>query len=198
PLGTATPHTSPGYRLRSYPPADGPSDSTTVTITATDDGGLTASTTFTLTVNNVAPTATITGAPASGHSPEGTAITLGSTVTDPGYEDTQAGFTYHWSMTKNGVDVASWNGAEFPSTVRAENGKYVVPLTATDKAGSARPAVQTTILGDNVAPTAGISGPTDGVRGQARNFTLTATDPSAADQAAGFTFAINWGDGSAE
>src|SRR5262249_25026567 len=37
--------------------------------------------------------------------------------------------------------------------------------------------------------------PIDGVRGQARTFTLTATDPSSVDQAAGFTFVINWGDG---
>ena len=71
-------------------------------------------------------------------------------------------------------------------------------LTATDKDGGISPAAQTTILADNVAPTAGVSGPTDGVRGQARTFTLTATDPSAVDQAAGFTFAINWGDGSTQ
>src|SRR5262249_360690 len=45
-------------------------------------------------VTNVAPTASITGAPASGHSPEGTAISLGSSVTDPSSVDTAAGFTY--------------------------------------------------------------------------------------------------------
>src|SRR5262249_33643987 len=70
--------------------------------------------------------------------------------------------------------------------------------TATDKDNGTSPATQTTILVDNVAPTSGITGPTDGVRGQARIFTLTAADPSAVDRAAGFTFSINWGDGSTQ
>jgi Ca2+-binding RTX toxin-like protein len=36
------------------------------------------------------------------------------------------------------------------------------------------------------------------VRGQARTFTLVATEPSLADQAAGFTYQITWGDGSSQ
>src|SRR5207253_2882737 len=39
--------------------------------------------------------------------------------------------------------------------------------------------------------------PAEGVRGQTRTFILSANDPSMADQAAGFTYTINWGDGSA-
>src|SRR5262249_53297179 len=140
-----------------YTPADGPSDSTTVTITATDDGGLTATTSFTLTVNNVAPTASITGLPAKGHSPEGTAITLGSSVTDPSPVDTSAGFTYAWNVTKNGVAVVSWSGAGL-SFAPDDDGTWVVTLTATDKDGGTSPAAQTTILVDNVDPTATITG----------------------------------------
>src|SRR5262249_18268734 len=71
-LGSITQTNATGTWGWSAPPTDGPSGPTTVTITATDDGGLTATTTFTLTVNNVAPAASITGVPASGHSPEGT------------------------------------------------------------------------------------------------------------------------------
>ena len=41
-------------------------------------------------------------------------------------------------------------------------------------------------------PTASITGPTDGVPGQSRTLTFGATDPSLADQAAGFTFDIDW------
>src|SRR5438445_2568811 len=52
-----------------------------------------------------------------------------------------------------------------------------------------RPALQ--ILGASI-------GPTDGVRGQLRTFTLSANDPSPVDQAAGFTFNIDWGDGSTQ
>src|SRR5262249_9689614 len=69
---------------------------------------------------------------------------------------------------------------------------------AADKDNGTSPAAQTTILVDNVAPTARIYGPTDGVRGQARTFTLFGIEPSSVDQAAGFTFAINWGDGSTQ
>ncbi|HEV3006201.1 MAG TPA: ELWxxDGT repeat protein [Pirellulales bacterium] len=46
--------------------------------------------------------------------------------------------------------------------------------------------------------TAGISGPTDGVTQQYRDFTLTAGDSNSANDSAGFSFAINWGDGSTE
>lgn len=44
----------------------------------------------------------------------------------------------------------------------------------------------------NAPPTAGIAGPTSVQRGQSSAYTLSATDPSSADQAAGFTFAIDW------
>jgi hypothetical protein len=51
----------------------------------------------------------------------------------------------------------------------------------------------------NAPPTAGLAGPASGIRGQALSFTLTATDPSPADQAAGFTFRIDWdGDGTVD
>ena len=169
-----------------------------VTLTATDkDGGVSAPATATTTVDNVAPTAAITRAPASGHSPEGTAITLGSSVTDPGSADTAAGFTYAWSVTKNGAAFSSGTAASFSFTPD-DNGTYAVTLTATDKDGAASQQAGATIVVDNVAPTAGVSGPADGVRGQARTFILTASDPSSADQAAGFTFAITWGDGATQ
>src|SRR5262249_29979585 len=51
-----------------------------------------------------------------------------------------------------------------------------------------------TIAVTNVAPTASVTGPSGGVPGQPRTFTFLATDPSPIDQAAGFIFAIKWGD----
>src|SRR5262249_31342800 len=149
-----------------------------------------------LTVTNVAPTASITGAPASGHGPEGTAISLGSTVADPGAADTAAGFAYAWSVTRNGSAYASGSAAAFSFTPD-DNCTYAVSLTVTDKDGGSV-STGTTITVDNVAPTAQVSGPADGVRGQVRTFTLTATDPSAVDQAAGFTFSVTWGDGTSQ
>jgi CSLREA domain-containing protein len=169
-----------------------------VTLTVTDkDGGVSPPASATITVDNVAPTASITGAPASGHSPEGTPISLGSTVTDPSSVDLAAGFSYAWSATKNGAAYASGSSASFSFTPN-DNGTYVVTLTATDKDGGVSQAASATITVDNIAPTAGLSGPADGVRGQARTFTLTATDPSSVDQAAGFTFTITWNDGTTQ
>jgi Ca2+-binding RTX toxin-like protein len=195
-LGTIT-QDADGTWSWSYTPADGPSGPTTVTITATDNGGLEATTTFTLSVNNVAPAVSITGAPASGHSPEGTAISLGSAVTDPSLVDTAAGFTYAWSVTKNGAPYAAGSAATFSFTPD-DNATYVVTLTAIDKDGGTSAPSQATILVDNVAPKAAVSGPSDGVRGQARTFTLTASDPSSVDQAADFTFTITWEDGTTQ
>jgi hypothetical protein len=169
-----------------------------VSLSVHDSDGLTSATSETdVVVANVAPAASITGSPVSGHSPEGTAISLGSSVTDPSSADTAAGFTYAWSVTKNGAAYALGSAATFSFTPD-DNGTYVVTLTATDKDSGISAPSQATILVDNVALTAGGSGPSDGVRGQARTFTLTASDPSAVDQAAGFTFAITWGDGSTQ
>src|SRR5262245_61233653 len=44
----------------------------------------------------------------------------------------------------------------------------------------------------NVAPTASVSGPASAVRGQTLTFTVGASDVSAADQTAGFTYKIDW------
>jgi large repetitive protein len=81
-----------------------------------------------------------------------------------------------------------------PSHAYADNGTYTVTLTVTDGYGNS--ASDTAIVTvTNVAPTAALSGPASGVRGQDRGFTFSATDPSAVDTAAGFTYSVNWGDG---
>jgi Bacterial Ig-like domain/Right handed beta helix region len=119
-----------------------PDDDSTyvVTVTATDkDGGIstiTAASTKTFVVTNVAPTATITGAPTT--SPAGVAINLGSTVTDPSSADTTAGFHFLWSVTLNGnpytTDLGATNGPTFTFTP-VVFGSFVISFTATDKDG---------------------------------------------------------------
>jgi hypothetical protein len=72
-------------------------------------------------------------------------------------------------------------------------GTFTVTVTVQDNAGSSGSATyQVTVY---ALPTAGISGPSDGVLYQPRNFTFTANAASG-DAAAGFTYQINWGDGS--
>lgn len=75
---------------------------------------------------------------------------------------------------------------------------YLVTVIATDNGTPARSGETTLSLTvRNVAPTADVAGSTQAVAGMSQQFVLTANDPSTADQAAGFTFHIDWnGDGS--
>ena len=159
----------------------------TVTVKVTDKDGGSGSNTFSVAVANVAPTASITGAPAS--SPEGTAISLGSTVTDPSHADTTAGFTYAWSVTKNGNPYGSGGSLASFSFTPDDNGTYVVSFSATDK-DHGTGTDQKTITVTNVAPTASITGaPGSSPEGTAISLGSTVTDPSSVDYAAGFTYA---------
>src|SRR5262249_20369800 len=107
-----------------------------------DDGGSASMSTVTLTSYNVAPVATITGAPATAD--KASLLSLGSTVTDLGPLDT---FTYAWSVTRNGSPYSTGT----PTTASTlgftpgRNGLYVVSLVVTDNDGGARPAVTATI-----------------------------------------------------
>ena len=54
---------------------------------------------------------------------------------------------------------------------------------------------EVTITVNNLAPTAAVASPAVAVRGQHVPFTLTATDASSVDAAAGFQYLVDWGDG---
>src|SRR5262249_26433660 len=81
-------------------------------------------------------------------SPEGTAITLASTVTDTG--GGTGPYTYAWSVTKNGVAYASGtptDGTSFTFTPN-DNGTYVVSLAVTSADGRASTATTATPSAD--------------------------------------------------
>ncbi len=179
-----------------------------VTVTATDkDGGvstITAASTKTFVVTNVAPTATITGAPTS--SPAGVQINLGSTVTDPSSADTAAGFTYLWSVTLNGnsytTDLGPTNGPTFTFTP-VVFGNNVVTLTATDK-DSGSDTVTAPVTVTEVTPAITLSGsktdPANPTPNDAEGSTFTLTLGALQDTdliAGGDTvnqYSILWGD----
>ena len=76
-----------------------------------------------------------------------------------------------------------------------------VAVTITDDVAPANNGPKFDIAGfdvvvRSVAPIAAIGGQTSGVRFQSRTIILSATDPSPADTAAGFSYTVNWGDGS--
>jgi Ca2+-binding RTX toxin-like protein len=124
----------------------------------------------------------------AGPFPEGGAVNLTSTVTD------QMGTTpsFSWTVLKNGSSFATGTTTDGAfSFTPDDNGAYVVKMSVTDDLNTTA-ATDVSLTVDNVAPTAGVSGPTTGAFGQALTFTLTATDPSTADAAAGFTYNIDW------
>src|SRR5262249_31145081 len=75
---------------------------------------------------------------------------------------------------------------------------YTISATASDEDGTYNAGNSLNVTVNNVAPTASLSGPATGARGQTPTFALGAVAPSATDQAGSFTFNINWGDGSSQ
>ncbi len=149
----------------------------TVALRVTDSAGNTSIDSSLVTVQNVGPTASISGAPASSN--EGSSINLTGDATDPSSVDTAAGIAKTWTVTKNGNAFATGSGSSFSFTPD-DNGTYVVNMIATDKDGDAG-SDQKTITVNNVNPSPSISGPTSGTTNQALNFTGTFTDPGTAD-----------------
>jgi PKD repeat protein len=97
--------------------------------------------------------------------------------------------SYSWDFGDGGTGT----GVN-PTHTYADNGTFTVTLTVSDGHGGS--STDTAVVAvRNVAPVAGVGGPATGVRGQARTFTLTADDVSAADRAAPFGYRIDWGDG---
>src|SRR5262249_26963622 len=145
----------------------------TIRVTVNDAGGATGSATTSIQVNDVAPTATITGAPTSSIT-EGTAVNLTGSATSPGAYDTAHGFSFAWTVTRTGF-TGNWDtgtGSSFSFTPN-HSGTYTVTLTATDSDGGTVGSTTKTITVTNVAPTPALSGPAAGVPGQALSYTGT-------------------------
>jgi hypothetical protein len=154
-----------------------------------EDGGTVSVNSQNIVVQNVAPSVTITGTPV-GDVNEGTAVTLGSTVTDAGIDDTVA--TYSWSVTKDGDPYALPGGTDTSSDsftfTPTDNGEFVVSLAVADNDGGL--STQTTTLTVvNVNPTATISGEPVGAIDEGDSVTLTVTPADASDDD---TFTYSW------
>ncbi len=106
-----------------------PDDNTTYNLSLTVTDSLTQQGTVqeAIVVTNMAPTATIVGAPTN--SSVGTQISLTSTVTDPGALDTT--FTYAWTVMRGATQVATGTTSTLAFTPTQE-GTYDVTFTATD------------------------------------------------------------------
>jgi hypothetical protein len=163
-----------------------------ILLTVTDAEGGVGTATGTITVSDVAPAITITGAPTS--TPEGIAITLGSTAADPGAQFGET-FSYLWTVTRNGVSFPVTNAAASSFTFTpAEYGSYVTTLTVTDSQGTASTTTANTSV-TNVAPTSTLAAVPTALRGTAVTFAGTFADAGTAD---GETITWNYGDGTSQ
>lgn len=142
--------------------------SATAVLRVTDNEDMVATQSFSITVNNVNPSVSVTGATPVN---EGTEVSFTATVTDPG-ADTQ---TVSWDFG----DGTSASGTNVTHTF-TDNGFFTVTATATDDdGGTGSGTFSITVL--NVAPTADAGGPYVGVRNEPVTLTGSATDPSSDD-----------------
>ena len=177
--------------------SDGPGQSGDVTITATDDKGETASTTFHVNVANVAPSISIDAGQLTSAT-EGSAFAVKAAFSDPGWADTY-GAQIEWGDGTTSTPAATVTTQGPPtdlgqitgSHAYADNGSYTVKVTVTDDDGgtsSASFAVQVS----NVAPAVTID-PAQ-VKTIAEGSTLAAkalfSDPGWADT---YSSEISWG-----
>jgi hypothetical protein len=144
-----------------FTPDDGPAQSQTVTITATDTFGLTATTTFQLVVNNVAPNATFGN---NGPVTEGSnAIVSFTNPTDPSNADTVASFRYAYDLNNNGLyddgfGDGTYGGSLATTSVTVatvDNPSRTVRGRIIDKDGGVRDFTTTIII--NNAPPANLN-----------------------------------------
>ncbi|MBC8351233.1 MAG: hypothetical protein H8E66_04565 [Planctomycetes bacterium] len=159
----------------------------TVQVTVTDISDRDDAVSFTHIVNNLPPVPVITGGVGG---PEGTAITLTGSATDPAAPyDTI--ISLDWSVTKGGTAYAAGSGPSFSFTPD-DNGNYVVTLTAADEDGGSGSA-STSLAVTNVAPSLTASLSTSVINeGSSVTISGTYTDPGSADT---HTVAIDWDDG---
>lgn len=118
--------------------------------------------------------------------------------------DRTSALTYAWDLDGDGVfgesGGSATRGNENTRTPLFETRSIDGPATVNvwvriaDATGRSS-LTSTAILIRNAPPTASITGPTSANAGVPLTFTISATDPSAADRAAFFTFVVDFGDG---
>lgn len=163
----------------------------TITVTITDAGGSSVTSTTTATIGRSSLQVNLGSTSAT--------TTEGAVFSQAGsFTDTVAGHTY--TATADYGDGSAkeqlvLDGMAFTlNHIYLNSGSYTISVLVTDDTQGLGTATMAMTV-SNVAPTIGaIGGDTKGIPGQTRTITLTATDPSPVDTAAGFTYTIAWGD----
>jgi hypothetical protein len=158
----------------------------TISATATDeDGTHAAGNTVSVTVNNVAPTLTLSGAASVD---EGSVYTLNLSSSDPGV-DTITSWTINWG---DGTQIVSGNPSSVMHTYGDGLNNYTISATATDEDGTHPAANTVAVTVNNVAPTLAISGATSVNEGSVYTLNLSSSDPGVDTIT---SWMIDWGDG---
>lgn len=156
---------------------------------ASDDDGGSGEAMTTVSVVNVAPTASIENVPATGNA--GEPITLLASAYDPGFGDT---LTYAWAVTKDGFAFASGSGQTFTFTPD-DGGDYGVHLTVGDDdggTGAASAGVQVT--GTTIDVQVAVAPAAVDENGIV---TLTGT-VSGGNASGGYSVLVEWSDGTSD
>ena len=165
----------------------------TVKVTVTDDDLGVGSSTLVVTVNNVAPTATLGN---SGPVGEGSPATISFTgQSDPSSADTAAGFHYAYACNNGSLAGATYAGSGASASTTCafnDNGNYTVKGRIIDK-DDGFTEYNTTLTVNNVAPV--VTAPTgqNANGGASTSFNLGSfTDPGADSP---WAVDVDWGDG---
>lgn len=144
----------------------------------------------TLVVNNANPTADA-GPDQSVN--EGDTVSLTGSFTDVGTSDTHS---FQWHVFDENLNLVAHGHGQTISFIPTDNGTYNAIWEVEDDDGGSG-SDTASILVANVAPTAAVTGGDSvGVTAQPRSLSFTAGDASSVDLAAGFSYTVNWGDGS--
>jgi hypothetical protein len=138
---------------------------------------------------------------------EGQSVTLQATiVTDPNNEPLTVSWGFAEFNADGSVGPPVYSGVVGTNTtltwsqlvalgINDGPSTWVITMKVSDNQGNSFIAGPTNLNVANTPPTAAVSGPTTAVAGQVLAFTLGTSDPSPVDQAAGFTYTVDWGDG---
>jgi hypothetical protein len=127
---------------------------------------------------------------------EGEQLQLNGSASDPDHDE----LSYLWTLNGQGSFTTQspaipWSALESLSLGDGP-ASLTASLTVTDSFGASEGSTATVTI-DNAPPVASVSGPSSTTTGKSTGWTLSATDPSSADQAASFKYEIDWnGDGS--
>ncbi|MFM7203288.1 MAG: PKD domain-containing protein, partial [Myxococcota bacterium] len=142
----------------------------TVQATATDTGGLSLTTSTTLTIVNVKPTITQLVGNFSGA--QGQELAFSASATDPG----QDVLTYNWdfgdgSPNARGIDLTN------VKKVYKNTGTYTLILTVSDEDGGSTSLTRTINIGNGAPIISSLSGDIGGSEGDTFRFSAAASDP---------------------